>query len=267
MMQRLCGKKLTNRALPGALCSVFLCSFLWWAQDSFAAIPLITDDTGTQGKGKFQLEFFGEYASDRDEAFTNKNSTFSATLTYGILNPVDLILTVPYESWRAEGPASMEKADGLGDVLIETKWRFYEKNGFSFALKPGFTIPTGSDEKGLGTGRMTYRLFVIASKKMNPWAFHLNLAYIRNENKEDDRKDIWRASFAATVDVMKDLKLVADVGVETNNESFSKTPPAYVLGGIIWSLRENLDLGLGIRGGLTKAEPDVAVRGGITWRF
>jgi hypothetical protein len=256
-----------NRGLPGALCSVLLCSFLWWAQDSFAAIPLITDDTGTQGKGKFQLELFGEYASDRDEGFTNKDSSFSATLTYGIIDPVDLVLTIPYESWRAEGSEPVGKGDGLGDLIIEARWRFFEKDGFSFALKPGFTIPTGSDEKDLGTGRMTYRLFVIASKEMNPWAFHLNVGYIRNNNFEDDRKDIWRASFAATVDVTKNLKLAGDVGVETNPESFSKTPPAYILGGVIYSPKEDLDLGFGIKAGLTKTEPDFAVRGGITVRF
>jgi hypothetical protein len=266
MIRRLRGT-LMNRGLPGALSSVLLCSFLWWAPDSFAAIPLVTDDTGTQGKGKFQLELFGEYATDRDEGFTNKNSSLSATLTYGIIDPVDLILTVPYQSWRVEGTESVDKGDGLGDLMIEAKWRVYEKKGFSCALKPGFTIPTGSDERDLGTGRMTSHLFVIASKKMNPWAFHLNLGYIRNNNFEDDRKDIWHASFASTVEVVKGLKLAGDVGVETNIEGFSKTPPAYILGGIIYSPKENLDLGFGIKGGLTKAEPDFAVRGGITVRF
>jgi len=31
------------------------------AYPSWAAHPLITDDTGTQGKGKFQLELNGQY--------------------------------------------------------------------------------------------------------------------------------------------------------------------------------------------------------------
>jgi hypothetical protein len=152
-------------------------------------------------------------------------------------------------------------------MTLEAKWRFYEEEGFSLALKPGFTIPTGDQEKDLGTGKMTYHLFVIASKEMNPWAFHVNLAYIRNGNKEDDRKNIWHASVAATVDVMKNLKLVGDLGVESNPERSSTNPPAYILGGLIWSLRENFDIGLGVKGGLTKPEPAIAIRGGITWRF
>lgn len=44
-------------------------------------------------------------------------------------------------------------------------------------------------------------------------------------------------------------------------------PPAYILGGLIWSVRENLDIGLGIKGGFTKPAADVAIHGGITWRF
>ena len=234
---------------------------------SYAAIPLVTDDTGTQGKGKFQLELFGEYAHDKQESVTNKDGAFSTTLTYGIADPVDIILTIPYQSWHSDDSGSKTNEGGLSDLAIETKWRFYEKEGLSFALKPGFTIPTGDDKKDLGNGKMTYYLYFITSKEVNPWSFHLNLAYIRNENKEDDRKDIWHASLASTIDVMKNLKLVGDIGVESNPERSSSNPPAYIIGGLIYSTIENFDIGLGLKGGLTKSEADIAVRGGITWRF
>lgn len=256
------------KTFVAGVCSVFMVTFVaFFAGPASAAIPLITDDTGTQGKGKFQLELFGEYGHNKEEIVTNNNSDFSATLTYGIIDPVDIILTVPYQSWRTDDSASVARGDGISDLAIETKWRFYEKEGFSFALKPGFTIPTGDEEKDLGNGKITYYLFVIASKEMNPWAFHINLAYIRNENREDDRKDIWHASLASTVDVTKNLKLAGDVGVETDPESLSTTPPVYILGGLIYSLRENFDIGLGLKAGLTKPEKAIAVRGGVTWRF
>ena len=106
----------------------------------------------------------------------------------------------------------MQKADGFSDVAIEAKWRFFEKNGFSMALKPGITLPTGNEEKDLGNGRSTYYLYFITSKEIEPWSFHLNLAYFRNENKGDDRNDLWHASLASTFEVIKDLKLVGDIG-------------------------------------------------------
>jgi hypothetical protein len=246
---------------------LMLVSILLVAGTSYAAIPLVTDDTGTQGKGKFQLELSGEYAHDKEESVTDKAGEFSAALTYGITDPIDIVLSIPYQSWHSDDSGSKTSESGLSDLAIETKWRFYEKEGFSFALKPGFTIPTGDYKKDLGNGKMTYYLYFITSKEMNPWSFHLNLAYIRNENKEDDRKDIWHASLASTVDVMKNLKLVGDIGVESNPESSSSNPPAYILGGLIYSPGENFDIGLGLKGGLTKSETDIAVRGGITWRF
>ncbi len=234
---------------------------------AFAAIPLITDDTGTQGKGKFQLEVLGEYDHDREDGVKGETQGVTASLTYGILDPVDIVLSVPYEFWREKDGGCTEEEDGLADLAIEAKWRFFEKEGFSLALKPGLTLPTGDEDKGLGTGRANGYLFLIASKEADPWAFHLNLAYIRNENKYDERRDLWHASLASSYEIFKSLKLVGDIGMEKNPDRCSSVDPAYLLGGVIYSPLENLDFGLGIKGGLTDTEADVSVRGGITWRF
>jgi hypothetical protein len=42
---------------------------------------------------------------------------------------------------------------------------------------------------------------------------------------------------------------------------------AFVLGGLIYSLSENLDLDLGVKGGLTHTETDIAIMAGLAWRF
>jgi len=248
--------------------SVFMVFFLTVVADSaFAAIPLITDDTGTQGKGNFQFELFGQYGQDSEASVTIKTSDLSATLTYGIIDTADIILGIPYEAWRSNDSESVIKGSGIGDLSLEAKWRFYEKEGLSFALKPGFTIPTGDEEKGLGAGRPTYHLLFVATEQMKPWEFDMNVGYLYNENSVSERKDIWSASLDGQLEVLKNLKLVLDAGVATNPDSSSNTPPVFILGGLIWSLRENLDIGLAVKGGLTKPETDIAVRGGITWRF
>ena len=246
---------------------IFFLSITSHTTNALAATPLVTDDTGTQGKGKSQVELCGEYSEDREEGVTNKATGLSATFTYGIIDRLDIAVSVPYQFLRAEDDEGMQKADGFSDVAIEAKWRFFEKNGFSFALKPGITLPTGNEDNDLGNGRSTYYLYFIASKEMGPWLFHLNLAYFRNENKGDDRNDLWHASFASTFEIIKGLKLVGDIGVDSNPDRISSTLPAYILGGFIYSPTENFDIGLGIKGGLTKSETDISVRGGITWRF
>lgn len=234
---------------------------------SYAAHPLITDDTGTQGKGKFQIEFNGEYGHDKEDGVTTKTTQAATTLSYGVTDPVDIVFVIPYHHIRTKDSESATKGDGISDISIELKWRFYEKEGLSFALKPGFTLPTGDDEKGLGSGKATYQLFFIATKELKPWDFHVNLGYIRNENKRDERKNLWYGSLAATVELLKDLKAVADIGLEKNADRKLNIHPAFILGGLIYSLSENFDIDFGIRGGLTRPETDYAVLAGITWRF
>ena len=133
-------------------------------------------------------------------------------------------------------------------------------------MKPGISIPTGNDEKGLGAGQLGGHLFLIASQELGSWAFHGNLGYIRNENKVDERKDIWHASFAATWEVVKNLKLVADIGIERNPDDDAKDDPAFLIGGIIYSVKENFDVDFGV-----KVRPDQFRDGffslaGITFR-
>jgi hypothetical protein len=143
----------------------------------------------------------------------------------------------------------------------------FEKNGFSVALKPGISIPTGNDEKGLGAGQLGGHLFLIASEEVGSWAFHGNLGYIRNENKVDERKDLWHASFAATWEVVKNLKLAADIGIERNPDGDAKDDPAFLIGGIIFSVNENFDVDFGVKYGLTNSETDIAALAGVTFRF
>lgn len=244
---------------------------------SYAAPPLITDDTGTQGKGKFLFELNGQAIYDRmDSSDTtgakiktkSRERELKASLTYGVMENADLILAMPYQ-WKKteEGDVTTSDVHGIADISLEIKWRFFEKDGVSFALKPGLTLPTGDKNKDLGTGRAAGSLYFIATKEMNPLAFHCNLGYKSNENQLEQREDIWHASLAGEYKVIQNLKLVANIGVERNTDPSSNTHPAFLLGGVIYSIRENLDFDFGIKIGLNETEKDVAFSGGIALRF
>jgi hypothetical protein len=242
------------------------------AYPSWAAHPLITDDTGTQGKGEFQLELNGQYDWDKDDtedvSVKSTGGQAAATLSYGIAENVDLVLSMPYLWGKSEvNEITAYDEKGIGDTVLETKWRLFEKDKFSVALKPGISIPTGNDEKGLGAGRLGGHLFLIASQELGSWAFHGNLGYIRNENKVDERRDIWHASFAATWEAVKNLKLVADVGIERNPDDDAKDDPAFLIGGIIYSVNDNFDVDFGAKCGLTNSETDFSLLAGVTFRF
>ena len=254
---------------------VFAASYLP-ATPAFAKHPLITDDTGTQGKGRTQLEVTGEVGFDKEkddssgkEATTeSRESELRATLSYGLFENADLVLSAPYQWKKTEfDSATVSDVNGFADLSIEVKWQFFKKGGLSFAVKPGLTVPTGEKDKDLGTGRTGYTFFLIASKEKEPWELHANLGYKRNENDLDERKDIWHASLAGGWKMSEKLELVADIGAESNPDRETDTHPVFILGGIVYSVTENLDIDAGIKGGLNKAETDYAFLVGMTFRF
>ena len=244
------------------------------AGSAYAAHPLITDDTGTQGKGKAQLELTGEYGHDSENGVTTNTFIFPLTpvLSYGIAEAVDLVLGIPFEYLETKQTGGSTTNTGISDVSIQAKWRFYEKDGLSFAVKPGATLPTGDEDKGLGNGKSSYGAFLIATKDMAPWAFDLNIGYIRNEYKLQsdeyaNRKGIWYASIASQVKVANKVSVVANIGMQRNPDKTSDTNPAFLLGGIIYSISDTLDIDFGVKGGLNKPETDISYLAGVTWRL
>lgn len=238
-----------------------------WVSNSYGAHPLITDDTGTAGKSKFEIEIGAKYGHEDEDGVTENSIEIVPVFVYGLADNIDIELCVPYQYIRIKESGTTTTEDGISDIEIDLKWRFYEKDGLSLALRPLISLPTGDEEKGLGAGKIAYSLLLFVTEEIKPWSFDLNLGYKRNENKVDERKDIWHASLASRVEVIKDLNVVADIGIETNPDKSSNTYPAFVLGGIIYSMLENFDIDFGVKGGLNKPEVDYSILAGITFRF
>ena len=245
--------------------------FLLGATPAFGAHPLITDDTGTQGKGKTQIELSGQYDRDSEQGAKTEAWQAQAQFSYGLMDSVDLILEVPY-NWISMTTDETARQDGLADLRVALKWRFYEQGGLSFAVKPAVTLPTGNEDLGLGHGRPSYGIDFITTYTKDAWTFDLNLGlayvdYKLEADKEANRNEIWAASLAAEYKLAEAWKLVANVGVERNPDVSSDTPAAFILGGFIYSVSENLDLDAGVKWGLTSPEPDISFLAGLTFRF
>ena len=244
---------------------------------AFGAHPLITDDTGTQGKGKFQLELNGEISRDEETLdgidAREDAGELTISISVGVAEGVDAIVGFPWVYSRLEENGSpVSEESGPGDMSLEMKWRFLSRKGFSLAVKPGVTIPTGDEEKGLGNGKPSYSLTLIASQDWEKFFLHVNGAYTRNEYKLDvdrktNRSDIWHASVAAGVHVTESMQVVGNIGAESNGDRTSSRWPSFLLGGVIYSITERLDVDLGVKTGLNGPEPDLAVLAGIAWRI
>lgn len=241
------------------------------ASPAFAGHPLVTDDTGTQGKGHYELEFNGEFERDDTGGVRSEVTTIAGSFAAGVTETIDLVLGVPYQYGRliedADDGHEKTTKDGFSDISLELKWRFWGRNGLSFAVKPGVTFPTGDRGKGLGGGRMTYSLHLISTLEAGPACFHMNAGYVQNENKNDERKELWHVSLAAEYPVMEKLTLVANVGVDRNPDPASQANPAFILGGVVYSLSDAVDVDFGVKGGLNDVAPDYSFLAGLTFGF
>lgn len=254
---------------------MILCTmvFLMMTTAAFAGHPLVTDDAGTAGKGKGQVEIGVAFFHDKDEVdeattVKIKGGETAAGFTVGLLENLDVVLGAPY-AWFSvdENDVRTERADGLSDIAFDIKWRFFEKDGWALAMKPGISLPSGDEDRGLGAGRAAWRMFFIGTKEFEPAAVHFNLGYIRNENKADERLDLWHASVAAEVEVVKDLKLLANISVERSPEKGSDNHPSFALAGISYDLSKGITIDGGVKFGLTAPEDDVTYLAGLTIRF
>jgi hypothetical protein len=253
-------------------CLTILCL----ADTAFANYPLSTDDTGTQGRLKFQLDTSAEFSWDRatGNAVTTKTAgqSFNLGITAGVLDPLDLVLSLPF-SWQQvrENNRTVYDQGGLHDLSLALKWRFVELGPASLAIKPAVTFPSGDHDRGLGAARPAYGATLISTVEVKPVAVHANIGYTyqnyTDADKAANREQLWNLSVAGTVEVTKQLLVVAEVGAATNANRACATWPLFVTGGLTYSVLDNLDLELGVKGGLNEPATDITILTGVTLRL
>jgi len=250
-----------------------------------AAPPYITDDTGTQGRGNWQLELTGEYihhdrTANVDGALVNQVrdvTAFSPALTYGVTETVDIVLAPAYVRDRiTENGTVVQDAEGLSDSVMELKWRFYERDGLSFAVKPALILPTGDENRGLGTGSVSWGVNGIVTYDSGPLSWFANLVYTeanfeRPEDQQTNHRHLWRLSGALSYRVREKLRLAAEIGIRTNPAKDDPFLPGnnghFAMLGFIYSPSDKVDIALGFRKNVNQGEEDSAFPIGVTFRW
>lgn len=239
---------------------------------AFAAHPLATDDAGTNGMLKYQLETSAEFGWDNQDNVKSTVQSVGVSISAGILDSLDMVLIYPF-TWQQvkENGTTVLDNSGLNDLSLEIKWRFLEYGPASFAIKPGIILPTASRDKGLGNGRPGYGATLISTVEFKPVAVHVNAGYLHQQYVSEDRsayrEDLYSLSLAGVVEVAKGVQLVAALDTATNPDKSSDVWLAAITGGAIYSVNDSLDLDVGIKWGVTKPETDFTLLTGITFKF
>ncbi len=230
---------------------------------AFAAHPSLTEDTGTQGEGRFELELGVQQAHEGD----TRSFELGPQLSYGLAANFDLILRPTWLDNRSSSADGSERERGIGDTALDFKWRFYEVDAVSLGVRAGVDLPTGSESRGLGSGTPAYRGVLIATFDAAPWSFSLNAGYVYNEPTAEQRRDTWVAAAGAVWVVREGLKLTADVGSERSADPARSTWPTVARIGVIYTVNQYWDLDVGYQSRLNDSAPRDVFLAGATVRW
>ncbi|MBI4987954.1 MAG: transporter [Rhodocyclales bacterium] len=232
-----------------------------------AAHPLLTEDTATQGEGKFQIELMVDRTRDHPPGATVRELQTAAVLSYGLADNADLQVGLPTLRQHTHDAGGRHAAGGPLDASLDVKWRFFEREALSLAFKPGITLPTGDADRGFGAGRITWGTLLVLSYEPGPLAFHSHLGYRHNNNAAGQRTSLEHISAALTWKATERLKLVADLSADTNPDRADRGSLRYRILGLIYSPTPALDFDAGLKHGHGRAAMDRAFLFGATFRW
>jgi len=239
-----------------------------WPLTAHAGHPLVTEDTGTQGAGHYQLELTHDLSTDEHAGTKTRTRSINIVFSAGLTDDLDLIITLPHERLTEETGVTKTTISGYADMEIAAKWRFYEEGTLSFALRPGLELPSGNEDEGLSAGHVSPSLFAVSSYENGPWVFHLHVGYAPNlDHGLDEHSHIYHASVAAEYSVSEWLRVVSDLSVERNADRSGHPNVSSMVVGLVVSLTPDLDFDLGYRTGLTDPAADHNWLTGLAFRF
>lgn len=169
---------------------------------------LNTQDADPLGEGAWQLQFNFAYSRStrqwdpsgkkeaRGRAYEWSNQE---VLTYGVTDDLDLGIGVGYAG-LGDNDSGLKSVQGVSDVAVSGKWRFFENQGagIAFAYVPTLTVPVGEDSTAdrLGTSQEYWSLdtrFAAVKDWSNRWSANADIGYMAAFGERGD----YRGSFSA----------------------------------------------------------------------
>jgi len=225
---------------------------------AWAGHPMLSEDTGTQGKHNFELEV--GYAWSRQAG--DRNVLLQPQLSWGASTTLDLIVQ---PSWIIDQAGDASER-GFGDTNLDAKWRFYGSAPWSLAIRAGLSAPTARDDLGLRHDRLSPHAILVATGDFTPFTLDANVGYGRAPADASQRGDLYHFSAAITVESAQHLFLILDTSVDSNPDRTDKSFAAVSLLGVIYTVRPGLDVDAGFRGRLNATGPAQQWLLGITFR-
>ena len=139
--------------------------------------------------GSFKMGFHSSWFDiDRvyDRTLSNNESgdmlTIPLYFNYALTDDLEVVYSIPIVDYQIKSRILWRNdisESGCGDSTLGFKYKVFDNPTYQTrgAIGIGFKFPTGSDDKGLGTGETDFTIFTAFSKNFERIVGHLNLGY------------------------------------------------------------------------------------------
>ncbi len=224
-----------------------------------AGHPLLSEDTGTQGTGNYELELGYDWSQQDGD----QNVLFQPQLSWGASATTDLIIQPSFVTDRNDG----ERLTGAGDTNLDAKWRFLSTTPWSLGVRAGLELPTAKKGLGLPHRNVSPHAVLVATGDFTPLTIDLNAGYGVAPADPTHRGNLYHFSGAGTYEIRQRLFLLIDTSFDSNPDYGQGGRYAAIgLLGLIYTIRPGLDIDTGFRGRLNGTGPAQQFLLGITFR-
>ncbi len=214
--------------------------------------PTVATHAGTVAPGWFEVET----GIERDRVAPGISTLSTPTLfKFGVAPRVQFDVTL-----TAVRPSSRQSL-GIGDAGIGVKWRLADDLPVlgEFAVQPSLKFPTGSVNRGTGTGTTDASFLIISSHVIGPVALDVNVGMTRRGDNTNSA--LWTVSTGTTID--GPWAWAAEV---FGYPGFGGTPAPSIafLTGPTWAIHPWVVADLGVIVNVAGPQPP-ALYAGLTW--
>ncbi len=190
-----------------------------------AGPPFMTDDPAPLDAKSSEFYIFSTY----DKASDGKAIAVPAfEYNYGLSSNIMLHSVVPFISSQPDG----QKTEyGLGDIELGVKYRFIQEteNMPQIGIFPMAELPTGDVNKGLGNGKIWWRLPVWMQKSVGEWTSYWGVGYAINDAQ--GQKDYTFGGWQVQRDIGKKWSLGGELFAREKDTSNGRSTAILNFGG------------------------------------
>ena len=214
--------------------------------------PTVSEGASVQKKGVLQIEYGGDFDFDAPDF---RNEQVAPLGVYYAVNK-RLRLDFEFETVTSQENRMEMRETGIGDVNLGFKAiaRDEPKERLAVAFSYSVKLPTASEEKELGTGKVDHNLRLIFNRAYGKNDFTVNFSYLNVGREMSDRSDSGaQVVFTYERELPKRFGIIAETFGNTVDEEQPRG--LYVLGALTYKINKRLRFDIGARPGFGRDAP------------